>query len=408
MSDVLRHLAHVRQKLVNANVSEGTIKGTYVISAKDLPLLRQLSDANALDPLLQFDDKSKYLRKISLEGESTLEVKLTLLPSNLTRELYCETLDELIRKYPTIKPGKDYYVHELQYHSSAGEPKPKQIEQYERVLNVIDLLRIIRDHEAGAPRGRRRFIIFQREKLVIETRYTADDLVDVPDISALVPYLSDEAKNEQRRLIFKSTLVEALGSVPEGDRFIKLIGDLRGIITRFKRNYRLYVEQFSLEKLRAEFESLKLKYIQKLTAAVNEIGTKVITVPIAFILVAAGYSTDSPGQNGVLLLGSFIYSVVISLFVHNQQDTLKRLDSEIDNSIERLRSSAPDSVDAIRGDFDELRDHQRSQRNRLMIMQGIIWFVFVVAILLFVYKSFPDISLLLWELVRLFISILVC
>jgi hypothetical protein len=149
-------------------------------------------------------------------------------------------------------------------------------------------------------------------------------------------------------------------------------------IKRVKDNYELYIAEFSFEKILEDIEAHKLDYTIKLNKVFSDIQSQLLAIPAALILVGSQLVNEGAlsWKNVLIIVGVFIYSVLMNLLIRNQRNSLLAIGSEIRKQEEYLLKRHV----ALKGGFDQAFSALNS---RFAQQQRLIWIVdFLVALML--------------------------
>jgi hypothetical protein len=97
--------------------------------------------------------------------------------------------------------------------------------------------------------------------------------------------------------------------------------------------YRLFVSNFSYDKVRSELEAAQVEYTAKIHKVFTDIQNQLLTIPVATVVVATqmelATGSDQFWIDTAVLMGSFIFVILVGFLVCNQKHTLDTLEKEI-------------------------------------------------------------------------------
>jgi len=391
MPDLLREFVDVRKGLTRGSDTE-EMKGTYVLTPEKLPILRKLAEHELLKQPVFFRGSSEYFDSVELSENDSEEIELKLYPQSLPQHgfRYFETFDDLVRRHSASLPERDFYVHDKTFYSFDGD-RPEEYDWYLQTLNLVSLLEKISDHVTRGEKQSKRIFIYQKQKLVVDTIYSVSDLHFLGSLDDLRRELSEKHDAKQRKEIYRTTLVENLSDTKRRKGFRRLLDSFETLYSRYFQSYRRYLEEFSYEKLKSDFEREKLKYIEKLNKAITDIGNKLVATPVALLLVGGQFETEEglSAENLGIVAGAFLFSFVLSLLIGNQKNAL----GEIEKDIEKLENSflaeaeelsaeeeQDDAEAPISSGIKDLRTLHRKQNRRLNLFYVLVWSVAGLAV----------------------------
>jgi len=145
-------------------------------------------------------------------------------------------------------------------------------------------------------------------------------------------FILNETHQEDRVLVIKNALQEAYT-----DKDITLTEFLKKFDNFFKivrNNFQLYMDKFSFEDFKHKIEDEKREYLLKINKIFSDMQNQLLTLPIASVIAASQMSKVASFGDGIkniaLLVGVYIFAHMIRIFVHNQEDSLDAIRSEIE------------------------------------------------------------------------------
>jgi hypothetical protein len=369
---LLNTFVSVRSILANAQVEGSEIRGTLSLSAQNLAWLKELVTHEVADPVAAQGDRSVHIEDLK-QSDAASTVTVTLLHRNLTRQGsdYFEKFSDLIERHPISPPTHEYYVQDVTFFSHAN--RPALVQNYFDTLQFIRLLRSIADYwDDRPPSGS--LVLFHKQKIEVPIAYRQ---IDLQPISGLVEFGSDldAAHDRDHRLsLLKIIIVEAVANV-SGDRFQFLLKNWPMLKEKFGHSYRMYLSNFSWEKVRAEVDKEKIEFVKKLNSTVTDIQTKLIALPAAFLLIAAQLKHVGKFDisNLVVLIAALVFTALLCFMIGNQIHALKAIDFDVGRLRQRLKTEGHLVADISERFFELERLHLRQSR--------ILWFCLAVSIL---------------------------
>ena len=221
-------------------------------------------------------------------------------------------------------------------------------------------------------------------------QYNQNDLRRITFLNQLHTQLHEAHDKEERKSIFTSELISLLLPFPLQERFSKLLSSIDVVYDNYQKSHLLYLEKFSYHDLKSKVDKDKLEYTKKIYATVNDIQSKMIAVPAAFLLVLAQFDiTDTWSlKNIIITIGAFLFSILLEVLLRNQFGVLHYVEREILQFQSELSNSVT-SIDLseFTKSFANLQSIANKQRVYLWIFRIIVWSVPLTAIILFFYKK---------------------
>lgn len=379
------------------STGRGDFSGDIVFQAACYELLEKLDDAKMFDGLSINGRDYTFLNQLPTAGLENQQARLKLtVPHSDTHGYFEQTLDDLLETssflYDNSKP---YYIAELNYYSLESD-KPEIISKYEQAISLSHLLGIVSDHSEQTSLGRE-FIIFSKEKIEVPIVFESKDLSSLYGLDALANQVECGVQGDQRKVILKNVLVEVLVNIDKKDRFRYLLKNFKNFKRKCDDNYALYISGFSFEKLKEDVEEKKLEYISKLNSVISDIQNKILTIPLALILIGGQLKkTDSFNiQNAMIVMGSWVFSILMTILILNQERTLYYLRKDAKAVEARFQNKYSNIADKLKEPFKDIKWRYWQQETVLIGILIAAWFVTFSATYLFDYYTdkiaiFPD------------------
>jgi hypothetical protein len=280
-------------------------------------------------------------------------------------------------------PPEAFYISEIDYlHPDESERLPAIVEHYFDAAEVACLLRGVADYSHTSTDGGLVLVFIHQTKLEHSVEYELHDLVSLGDSKAWMrEFLIGEGHETQKRLFVQAALVEMF----KGHRVAKLgslLPRLRELTNLIEENFRLYVADFSLRKMKDELRQQKLDFIQKLNGAFSSIQNQLLAVPAALLLAGTQLqASDGPNAKNMLIFAGYVvFAAFMALMVRNQVSTVDAINAQIEEQRIQMAREYPQLTETLRAAFDDLDKQYRRQRRALSIVDGLIALsLFVVA-----------------------------
>lgn len=379
---ILDDFINIRKKINSVNISSNEIIGSFAPEAADIKLLKNLVASSCLEEFVSVSGKHLSIGVVT----PGIEITIKLYPLRLSVEKYYENIEVLLKASSQIYPNDRFYVHYLNFDSSITN-KPIEIENFYSITKLIEFLKDIADYKED-----RRIIFFQSKKLILSTDYTFSKITSLIDVDSLISHVSFVAVHEERKKIFINELFESLIKIPEEkDRFNHFLVNFNEIHSNYSRSHRLYLEKYSYTKFKSELESERLDYIRKIQSVINDAQTKLVAIPVAFLLIIGQFdiSGDRLFFNSALVLSAIVFSALFEVLIKNQFSAMKFIEEDIDRfdkSIDEqkkleLGNEFPETLTKI-------RDFYGKQICYLKIIRVLVWSSPFMAFLLFIASLF--------------------
>jgi hypothetical protein len=274
-----------------------------------------------------------------------------------------------MRRATFLEP-KNYYLIKERY-SKADSAPPFSVTRYRKVLQLVKLLR---EGAAYLDKDRDELVFIKSGKYSIPIEYTPGELAvaDVDAIDKIIGLFSaeDDAHKEQKLAVLTTAVLSLLEGVTVGRRFRKLLIDLPELSNKFADGYKIYLANFSYDKVRDELQAWKVELL----------GIPIATVVVATQLKLAGENDKAIFlANVAVVIGCWIFSALFLLLCRNQAKTLEVLEVEINRQEEKMKADYEPVLTMFKEVFTSLRGRVADQKRVLTGVRVILGIGFVVA-----------------------------
>ncbi len=381
------------QKMTNISWDGGEIEGNIVLTQEINEIIFQLEIHNLIYPTIKLADRELTITELKSDGIVNRECKIKLHPPRFSNGslFFAKDLDDLfsITRYQFEEPDQ-YFI--ARYNFQKGQKNiPPEINKYVQIVKLITLLKDICDHHE-IKSGQLRLIFLCKNKLELPIQYNIDDTNQINNLDSLIHGLKSEPHNDQKVEIFRSVLFEVLININSNERFKHLLFCFEDLLKRFKDNYQLFLSEFSFEKIREEIEERNLEFTSKLNKIFSEIQNKILTIPIALVIIGSQFENENKItlKNTLILFGAIVFSTLMFILLSNQNQSLRAIKDSLEAQRERFRLKYASLFDEFENTYDKLEKRYKKQ---LIFLKGIFVIVLVSLILtliIYIYYS-PEI-----------------
>ncbi|QRX82263.1 hypothetical protein [Glaciimonas sp. PAMC28666] len=272
-----------------------------------------------------------------------------------------------------MAPHNLYIAQTDEMISVSEAPISESAKNYFATLKAVALLKHVSDFEDMST-GSLKLVFLQREKFEIPIYFDALNLNCLTEVDGWLSMLSDDAHKEQRKVIFRTVVLDALKQIDIRLRFIKFLELFSELYQRFQDNYQLYVSEFSFEKILGDVTEKKLDYILKFNKAFSDIQNQLLAIPVAVVLVGGQleHHDHLMVKNVVIFLGIFVFSLLMSMLIRNQVDVLNSIAHEISLQREELAQNHSAIAAKFAETYKELKIREDRQRTLIRIVDGLV------------------------------------
>lgn len=243
------------------------------------------------------------------------------------------------------KAPSRFYVADLDYlHPDQKGEMPSVVKGYFQRLKLIDSLQPpFADYQHSAS-GPETLVFMTDRKLEISVNIDASELDPKNSIDDLIEkFIFSTEHQDHKRTITRSCITDLfakqntrVSSIEINDIFKN--ADL--LLEDIRDNYDLFISEFSFKKIKNEVEKEKLDFTIKLNSVFSSIQNQLLAIPVALVLVGGQMENtgDWSQKNLVIWLGALAFSLLLSLLVRNQKNTLSAIRQEIDQQWQKIQS----------------------------------------------------------------------
>lgn len=380
-------LITVLRSLKNRSVNAGNITGNLLIDTQEV-----LDALNAC-----VDDYVNTALSITHPDEAVnigMEIQLEISTPRPGFGLLCENMDALLR-YPgaRVKEPGNYYLLDSDFGKDDPPPAGSIMTSYRTMLSFVSMLKTC----AAFLDERAELLVFVKDgKFEVPVKYTENDLeaANTNILANLSNIISAGVHEKQQISIMAEAVYEMSAKYPSEQRFTVLVNSASELKDRFEKGYTLFAAGFSYEKIRDEIESARVEYSGKIHKIFSDIQNQLLGIPVATIIVATQMkeSMKVDGNfwtNLAVLIGSFIFMILMHFLLRNQKHTLEVVGIEINRqkiTLEKHHAAiAPNFVET----FAALDLRYKAQRRILIAIDFVVFVGFVLAVFFFYKLNMP-------------------
>lgn len=315
-----------------------------------------LKDDQDADVLRQIDEDDRWAEDANIviheptEIEAGKQVRARIGPPALRLGVLASTFDDLLNAPDArLKEPLNYFVLSGLIERETQPPTPDQT-GYRSALKLVSLLA---EAAAYVDRTRGEMVFLSDSKFSIPLAFTRADIISLKhnDADEFAQIFSDPTHKEQKLALLGDVAVRLSQSQPPLSRLPYLLKNISHLVREIKDGYRIYVSEFSYEKIRSEIAAAKVDYIGKIHKTFSDIQGQLLGIPLGTVVIAtqlkvAAACGPEVWGNRALLMGSWLYILFLVIALGNQWVTLGAIKDEI----QRQRTK-------IKGEYAELNEN---------------------------------------------------
>lgn len=268
--------------------------------------------------------------------------------------LFARDLDEILKNADARVRGKRFYLIDSRYCSN-NDNAPIEVVRYRKILELIKLL--VKSGSVHLDSSEARLLYFNGKKQSLDVSFKCLDFqkVDEKILDDLIVFCSDELHQEQKLTILVESVFSLCSSLNGADKFPALLSGLGSVMDKLRDGYKLFVSNFSYEKIRDDVENAKIEYAGKIHKVFSDIQNQILGIPVATVIVATQMKVSIEGEdvfwiNTAILSGCWIFVALVSILLFNQVNTLNVLSGEVLRQKQKMKKDHA----AVAGKFDDV------------------------------------------------------
>lgn len=225
-----------------------------------------------------------------------------------------------------------------------------------RYRAVLQFIQVLKKSAAFLDSDEPALVFVKGGKFELPIEYDAEDLKHLPVsvIRELLSVIPEGTHEKQCASILSEAVVSLTEHLASGQRFRHLLTNAAELKKKFEQGYDLFAAGFSYEKVRDQVEAARVEYSGKIHKVFSDIQNQLLGIPVATIIVASqmkdakaiGYEF---WVNTAVLLGCWVFAILMIFLLHNQSHTLAVLRDEI----RRQKRQLTKEFAAVANSFDD-------------------------------------------------------
>lgn len=362
----------------------GLRRGTVIITDDDRRnLIRELLD----DPE---DEFGLVLVDGDVDGDQvTLEINDPKLAIGVVA---ADTQDLLSAPKALIRERPRYFIIDSKF-CNTDVNVPDSILRYRAVLKLISLLK-----EAAAYLDEESLdlIFVQQGKFDLPVQYDANDLnkLDIAICAQLQASFVADIHKDQKLAILAKSIQANLSGINRKARFKHLLEQIGELTKSYTEGYRLFVADFSYEKIVNQLEVAKLEEIGKIHKTFSDIQNQILGIPVATVIVATQMkATTTFGYefwvNTAVLVGCWVFVLLSGFVLRNQLHTLTAIEGEIARKKTQMLKEYKAIEDLITKSFPLLEQRLAAQRRAFKVVGAVLFIGLLMSHIVYIVFTIP-------------------
>lgn len=356
-----------------------------------------ISDQSIVDDLTICIQHNNDIRLILDNDVDSLsigqKVELTISP-RFGFGLIVPNLDALLKaQFSMVREPVRYLLLDEKISNTDNIDSNHRINKYRATLEFINTLKWA---AAFLDKDLPSLVFISDGKFEIPISYSVSNLIDL-DLDVLKDFNSIAAENihkTQCASILSDAIVRTARPINVNNRFSFLLSHVAELKKQFDEGYKLYATGFSYQKIKDEIEAARIEYSGKIHKVFSDIQNQLLGIPVATIIVATQMKQHSVVDMNfwgslAVLIGSFVFMLLMHFLIKNQKHTLDVLGDEISRQKLKLEYEHAAIAPNLINTFISLQDRYNTQKRILNVVDVIVFVGFTMALFFFYQLSLP-------------------
>lgn len=376
--------------LCDRNDTHDKFVGWLALDQEKLKKLRSLSHENLADSsvrtkknetLLGSNANLDAITQRHLSPEYIYEIKLEKNNINSGNDfVICSDWNELL-SYPhyVISPIKNLFFTSQQL-SFNEESINTYYTNYLNIAKVYEFINFLSENTKSDSET-----IFYNRTYRFKFVLNENDLKEIIDIKTLDSLMSKDMHREAIIHLMCKEVTCFIKDIDEKDRFSHVVKNLNPLITNILHSYQSFVDDYSFDKVRKEYNEKRTEYTKKMNDTFDSISTKMLAIPAGIWFATAQISSKAEltfdfTKNFVVLMTVLCMVIVLILNITGQFGTLESLKKEYTDVFNNLKKKFEDELVSINKIKVELDD-----KNKWVVFKMTV--SIIISISLFIYTA---------------------
>lgn len=309
-------------------------------------------------------------------------VKLELSDPRTGLGLLADSFDDVLQfRKGKIQKSRFYLIENAWY--SEDDNGPAIVDKYLSVLKLVELLGLV---AAYLDKDTQELVFVNNGKFILPVQYVTNDIeqINQDSLSKLLSFFESPIHKEQKLRILEKVICQKYKKTTEEHRFAKLLNELSDIFKQLDEGYAIFASDFSYEKVVDQLEVTKLEELAKINKIFSDIQNQILGIPVATVIVATQLKStreinDLFWINTAVLIGVWIFVVLIDLVLRNQKHTLNSVKYETERKQTQIICEYNFLHKTVKNTFDLIFKRITHQKVVLHVVDFIVTVGFILA-----------------------------
>lgn len=390
--NLINNLFIFSSEIIYQNNSNTAIVGIAKLDSNIISLLQWLNEQSIATEFEVNGSIHDDFSQLQTDGSIAVHIDTSFLRTNAHYHFY-NTVDDFLRLNRTKLNVKAFYIQELKFNYKMIE-KESFFKYYDA---VCILQKIVGNIATGVPEDVSassdvKYTIFDKRKFIVSSKYIYTDVKMIEkqeNFFSLISELDDETMRESDKRTNVLFLINAFENVfvdqKEEITFSQILTNLQAIYEEYQIHHRAYINSLEPGKLKETFEKDIQDYLGKLNSLLSDVNSKMIFLPIAFIVSLGQLSDKEQVKNLVIMMGMFIFCLLVHKFSRTQQELLAAIKDDIDDKKLSFEKNVSKFFKELEPKITRLSKLVEAIDKRFKWTIGLTWVIFGVVVLAVLY-----------------------
>lgn len=376
-------LSTLLKKLIDVtHTHEETIEGVLLLENFDIENLNILQQEIEL-----FDfEQSITIYSETLNLYLGKKIRLTIFINNISN--FYSTTAHYYTSNKFLINHECFYIYEKHILILSNDDINKHFFNHNNCINIIDLFQNLECHRIEFGNSLNLLFNISKNKFLnINIDYEIEDIESLSNIDDVIAFNDELYKShnkEDKRKIF----INEVNNLTDENGNLDLTTILLNwdkVLQNYKSSYNLYLEGFSVEKIKTAANEYFLKITDKIYECISKISAYLFGIPIGFLLIINGYdlTNDDILKNFILLIVSTLFFIFIYfIFCKNIDENIKAIKDDITDFENKLGKN--NELNEITEKIKKIKEiNIVQQEKKLSLIKIISIIIFGLSIILF-------------------------
>lgn len=380
-SKITETYSKIFNQLEGIQVDSNSIEGFLHLTDEIVEDLRRLENAGLTSGTYEFLKGNKPIGPQDLDSindkflADDVLCNVDLEPKKIhSNFVVCLNWDDLLSYEDSVKAPVESIFFTATGECISDNSSSDKFTNYQNISKVFQLIQKLANDTEGGERT-----IFYERPLTFDFTLSESDLEHAVDLEVLNKILDKDLHKEAITCLLCKELVSFLKDVDVKKRFSYLIQHLSSLIFNVQLSYQGYVENYTFDKVRKEYQEKRSEYTNKVYDKFDSVATKLLSLPAGIWFATTQIEPSTFGSmefaKNVTVLVTVASLVVILVFsLYSQYSNLEMLKKEYVSLFDQLAVNFEDEAADIRKAKEEIL----SAETKVLLKLGFSIFIALV------------------------------